>query len=94
MEHIIAKLLQDFEQGRMNRRQLIQSLAMAAAAASAIAELVRSLAARSSLFIGWQDEGHDCERDQRSLDLFRARAAFDRFNQTNEPRVLLESGLL
>jgi catechol 2,3-dioxygenase-like lactoylglutathione lyase family enzyme len=37
MEHIIAKLLQDFEQGRMNRRQLIQSLAMAAAAASAAA---------------------------------------------------------
>ncbi|HEX3877086.1 MAG TPA: VOC family protein [Bryobacteraceae bacterium] len=35
MEHIIAKLLQDFEQGKMNRRQLIQSLAMAATAASA-----------------------------------------------------------
>jgi len=26
MEHIMAKLLQDFEQGKMNRRQLIQSL--------------------------------------------------------------------
>jgi catechol 2,3-dioxygenase-like lactoylglutathione lyase family enzyme len=37
MEHIIAKLLQDFEQGKMNRRQLIQSLAMAATAASAAA---------------------------------------------------------
>ncbi len=35
MEHIIAKLLQDFENGRMNRRQLIQSLALAATAASA-----------------------------------------------------------
>jgi catechol 2,3-dioxygenase-like lactoylglutathione lyase family enzyme len=35
MEHIIANLLQDFEQGRMNRRQLIQSLALAATAASA-----------------------------------------------------------
>ena len=33
MEHIIAKLLQDFEQGKMNRRQLIQSLALAAATA-------------------------------------------------------------
>ena len=37
MEHLIAKLLQDFEQGKMSRRQLIQSLAMAATAASAAA---------------------------------------------------------
>jgi len=35
MENIIAKLLQDFEQGKMTRRQLIQSLAIAATAASA-----------------------------------------------------------
>lgn len=35
MEHLIAKLLQDFEQGKMNRRQLIQSLAVAASAAAA-----------------------------------------------------------
>jgi catechol 2,3-dioxygenase-like lactoylglutathione lyase family enzyme len=35
MEHIIGKLLHDFEQGRMDRRQLIRSLAMAAAAAGA-----------------------------------------------------------
>jgi len=35
MEHIIAKLLHDFEQGFMSRRQLIQSLAMTAAAAAA-----------------------------------------------------------
>ena len=34
MESVIAKLLQDFEQGKMNRRQLIQSLSIAAAAAS------------------------------------------------------------
>jgi catechol 2,3-dioxygenase-like lactoylglutathione lyase family enzyme len=33
MESTIARLLQDFEDGRMTRRQLIQSLAMAAAAA-------------------------------------------------------------
>ncbi len=37
MEHLIAKLLHDFEQGKMNRRQLIQSLAMAASAAAAAA---------------------------------------------------------
>jgi catechol 2,3-dioxygenase-like lactoylglutathione lyase family enzyme len=29
MEHIIAKLLQDFEHGKMSRRQLIQTLALA-----------------------------------------------------------------
>ena len=34
MEHLIAKLLQNFEQGKMTRRQLIQSLALAATAAS------------------------------------------------------------
>ena len=37
MESIIAKLLQDFEQGKMNRRQLIQSLSITAAAAAGIA---------------------------------------------------------
>jgi catechol 2,3-dioxygenase-like lactoylglutathione lyase family enzyme len=35
MEAVIAKLLQDFEQGKMSRRQLIQGLALAATAASA-----------------------------------------------------------
>jgi hypothetical protein len=35
MEHIIGKLLEEFEQGKMNRRQLIQSLAMAASVAEA-----------------------------------------------------------
>jgi catechol-2,3-dioxygenase len=34
-EHIVAKLLGDFERGKMTRRQLIQSLALAATAASA-----------------------------------------------------------
>jgi catechol 2,3-dioxygenase-like lactoylglutathione lyase family enzyme len=37
MESIIAKLLEDFEQGKMSRRQLIQSLAMAASTAAAVA---------------------------------------------------------
>src|SRR5690349_3741462 len=35
MESLIAQLLTDFENGRMSRRQLIQSLALAAAAAAA-----------------------------------------------------------
>lgn len=35
MEHLIGKLLHDFEQGRMDRRQLIRSIAVAAAAVGA-----------------------------------------------------------
>jgi len=34
MEHVITKLLHDFEDGKMTRRQLIQSLTLAATAAS------------------------------------------------------------
>ncbi|HXB73423.1 MAG TPA: VOC family protein [Candidatus Acidoferrales bacterium] len=37
MEQIIAKLLEEFERGKMNRRQLIQSLTMAASVAGAAA---------------------------------------------------------
>ena len=40
MEHIIARLLQDFEHGKMTRRQLIQSLALAATGASATSAAV------------------------------------------------------
>jgi catechol 2,3-dioxygenase-like lactoylglutathione lyase family enzyme len=36
MERIVSKLLQDFERGKMTRRQLIQSLTVAATAASAM----------------------------------------------------------
>jgi catechol 2,3-dioxygenase-like lactoylglutathione lyase family enzyme len=37
MESLIAKLLSDFEQGKMNRRQLVQSIAAAALAAGGAA---------------------------------------------------------
>ena len=36
MEYIIGKLLQEFEQGKMTRRQLIQTLALTATAASTV----------------------------------------------------------
>jgi catechol 2,3-dioxygenase-like lactoylglutathione lyase family enzyme len=42
MESIIAKLVQDFEQGKMNRRQLIQSLTITAAAAAGVAPAARA----------------------------------------------------
>ena len=36
MEHIVAKLVDEFEQGRLTRRQLIQNLTIAVAAGSAL----------------------------------------------------------
>jgi len=54
-KHIIAKLLRDFELGFMTRRQLIQSLALASTAASAVtanveAQTTVSAAAHESAF--------------------------------------------
>ena len=39
MEDVIERLLQNFEKGKMNRRQLVRSLAVAASAASAVTSL-------------------------------------------------------
>ena len=49
MEEIIANLLQNFEEGKMNRRQLIQNLALAAGAAS-VAGSVPAVAAEAPAF--------------------------------------------
>jgi catechol 2,3-dioxygenase-like lactoylglutathione lyase family enzyme len=38
MEHIISRLLENFEKGKINRRQLVQNLAIAASVGSAIGE--------------------------------------------------------
>ena len=50
MENIIAKLLQDFEQGKMSRRQLIQSIAVTATAAAAVSVASAAPAEDSSVF--------------------------------------------
>jgi catechol 2,3-dioxygenase-like lactoylglutathione lyase family enzyme len=42
MEHLVEKLLQDFEDGRMSRRQLIKSLALTVTAATAASEVTAS----------------------------------------------------
>jgi hypothetical protein len=73
-----------------HRRSSIETTARAA---TGIAKLVQSRGAESVIFIGWQDEAHDVEQAQRSIDLKRARLAFDRFNRTNDPTILFESGL-
>jgi catechol 2,3-dioxygenase-like lactoylglutathione lyase family enzyme len=49
MEHIIARLLQDFERGMMTRRQLIQSLALTATAASAAGAAASTVAQAVSI---------------------------------------------
>jgi hypothetical protein len=69
------------------------SIATAGVAASVIVGAVRSSGAPSNIFIGWQDEGHDFAKAERSLELKRTRTDLDQFNQTNEPRLLLESQL-
>lgn len=45
MESMIARLLQDFEQGKMTRRQLIKSLTVAASAAAAVKAIPAAAAA-------------------------------------------------
>ena len=42
METLIANLVRDFEQGKLSRRQLIQSLSIAAAAAAGVATTARA----------------------------------------------------
>jgi catechol 2,3-dioxygenase-like lactoylglutathione lyase family enzyme len=51
MEHVIEGLLHDFERGRMSRRQLIQSLALAAAAAAPGGTLLAQGAAKAPSMI-------------------------------------------
>jgi hypothetical protein len=64
------------------------SLATIVQAVTNIAVLVRSMGSDTSLFIGWNDEGHDGERQQRLLETELTRTAFEQFNQTNDPAVL------
>jgi hypothetical protein len=69
------------EQGRC-------SLATTARVVAQVAHVVQSMAVDSSIFIGWHDEGHDRDQEQRQREVERARAAFDLFNQTNDPGAL------
>jgi len=55
MEHVIENLLQDFERGKMSRRQLIQSLALAAAAAAPGATLLAQSAKAPSMIPAAKD---------------------------------------
>jgi len=63
MEHVIARLLEDFERGRMSRRQLIQTLALAAAAGSTVRAAESSLRAVAVNHISYQVADYEKTRD-------------------------------
>src|SRR5438445_4145002 len=83
MENIIAKLLNDFEQGKMNRRQLIRSIAVAAAAAAPAAAAERQgFKAVTVNHISYQVADYAKTRDFY-VDLFGMRVSGDNGRQAN-----------
>ena len=88
MEHIIAKLLQNFEDGKMTRRQLIQSLALAATAASATGAVPAAAADKYVVkttylnHVGYQVADYRKSRDWYA-DLFGMKVALDDGKKAN-----------
>ena len=83
MESVIAKLLQDFEQGKMNRRQLIQSLALASvAAAPAAAAEGKGFKAVTINHISYQVKDYTKTRDFY-VDLLGMKVSGDTGRQCN-----------
>jgi catechol-2,3-dioxygenase len=88
MEHIIAKLLQDYEQRKMTRRQLIQNLAIVASAASAGSAAVAAasdtkLAQATYLnHVGYQVADYGKSRDWYS-QMFGMKVALDDGKKAN-----------
>jgi catechol 2,3-dioxygenase-like lactoylglutathione lyase family enzyme len=76
MEHIIGRLLEEFERGKMSRRQLIQSLAMAAAASSAVAATSKGFKAVAVNHISYQVADYAKTRDFYA-DLFGMKVVHD-----------------
>jgi catechol 2,3-dioxygenase-like lactoylglutathione lyase family enzyme len=88
MEHIIAKLLQNFEDGKMTRRQLIQSLALAATAASATGAMPAAAADKYVVkttylnHVGYQVADYRKSRDWYA-DLFGMKVVLDDGKKAN-----------
>ena len=88
MEHIIAKLLQNFEDGKMTRRQLIQSLALAATAASATGAVPAAAADKYVVkttylnHVGYQVADYRKSRDWYA-DLFGMKVVLDDGKKAN-----------
>ncbi len=70
MENVIATLLQDFENGTMNRRQLIQSLALAATAAAAGVSAPTAAAASSFKTISLDHISYQVSSYKRTRDFY------------------------
>lgn len=88
MENVIAKLLQDFEHGKMTRRQLIQSLALAATAASAASAAAAPAPESNPLkavylnHVGYQVADYKKSRDWYA-ELFGMKVALDDGKKAN-----------
>ena len=88
MEHLIAELLQKFEQGKMTRRQLIQSLALAATAASAASAAPAAAADSHTVktaylnHVGYQVADYARSRDWYA-DLFGMKVVLDDGKKAN-----------
>ena len=92
MENLIAKLLGDFEHGKMTRRQLIQSLALAATAVSAASAVPAAAAPAGSdstilkatylNHVGYQVKDYAKSRDWYG-ELFGMKVALDDGKKAN-----------
>jgi len=91
MENLIANLLQDFEHGKMTRRQLIQSLALAAtASAASVVPAAAAVAASDSTIlkatylnhVGYQVKDYARSRDWYG-ELFGMKVALDDGKKAN-----------
>jgi len=70
MEAIVAKLLQQFEEGKMNRRQLVHGLAVAAAAMGASAPAAGAAELGSLKVAGIHHISYQVKDYARSRDLY------------------------
>jgi catechol 2,3-dioxygenase-like lactoylglutathione lyase family enzyme len=88
MEHVIANLLRDFEHGKMTRRQLIQSLALAATAAAAATAAPAAATGATPLkatylnHVGYQVASYAKSRDWYA-ELFGMKVALDDGRKAN-----------
>jgi catechol 2,3-dioxygenase-like lactoylglutathione lyase family enzyme len=72
MEHIMAKLLEDFEQGKINRRQLLRSLALTATAATAVSVPQEAAAAEGKVFnaVGFNHVSYSVDDYAKTRDFY------------------------
>jgi len=99
METVIAQLLEDFEKGRMTRRQLVQSLAMAAMAAPAAAAAAQAPATSSAASTPapwktvWLDHiSYQVSDYKRSVEFYKNLMGWEVQNDTGTRQATLKIG--